>query len=192
MNVEVLVVIGGLVALLLLAFLVLWVIGLNKLVQLSGQVNLTVGTLAAQYQQRLDLIPVTVKLAREAVTCQIEYFEKILTVRKEMHIGPATTSLGSLPPDDLPIVLAALAAARSKPSHESNPAVDVSAFDKVILTVTKTEEDISGARRFFWSAVTDYNIAVRSLPLSIIARFHKYAPMPEACITTAMATAPSI
>lgn len=70
MNEQVVLVVGGLAAVSAFVLCVLWIIGWNKLTQLSGQVNLTVGTLSAQYQQRLDLIPDAVKLAREAVRKQ--------------------------------------------------------------------------------------------------------------------------
>jgi LemA protein len=191
MNEQTMLIVCGLIAVSVLVLLILWVIGLTKLTELNGQINLTVGTLAAQYQQRLDLIPDTVKLAREAVHRQKKYFDKLLEIRKGMHPGLTTSSLGSLPPDDLPIVIAALSAAASKACHESNPNMDVSVYAEALRTMKETEMDIAGARRFFWSAVTDYNIAVRSLPFSIIAKVHGYRLMPEAQIPAGMEKKPA-
>jgi LemA protein len=191
MNEQVVLVVGGLLALLAFVLFVLWIIGWNKLTELSGQVNLTIGTLSAQYQQRLDLIPDAVKLAREAVRRQKAYFDKLFEVRKGMHPTMTTRSIGSIPPDDLPIVLAAMYAAASKACHESNPNMDVSVYAETMRTMKETEMDISGARRFFWSAVTEYNIAVRSFPLSIVAKVHGFELLPEAHIPAGMAKKPS-
>lgn len=191
MNEQVVLVVGGLAAVSAFVLCVLWIIGWNKLTQLSGQVNLTVGTLSAQYQQRLDLIPDAVKLAREAVRKQKSYFDKLLAVRKGMHPGITAISLGSIPPDDMPMVLAALSAAASKACHESNPSMDVSIYIETMRTMKETEMDIAGARRFFWSAVTEYNIAVRSFPLSFIAKVHGFELLPEAHVPTGLDKKPS-
>jgi LemA protein len=191
MNEQVVLVVGALLALSAFVLFVLWIIGWNKLTQLSGQVNLTVGTLSAQYQQRLDLIPDAVKLAREAVRKQKVYFDKLLEVRKGMHPAMTAMSLGSIPPDEMPMVLAAMSAAASKAYHESNPTMDVSVYAETMRTMKETEMDIAGARRFFWSAVTEYNIAVRSFPLSFIARVHGFELLPDAHLPAGMDKKPS-
>lgn len=166
-----------------LLLLIAWVVMANKLAQLSGQVNLTIGTLAAQYEQRFNLIPDTLKAAREAQRAQRDYLNEILEVRKGMHPDVVPMDLGSLPPDYIPIAAASAAASASRAVSESNPSMNVEAYTELQRIMKDTEKDVSAARRFYWAAVVDYNMAVRSFPLSIVASVHGFYPMPNAKIT---------
>src|SRR4051812_23920968 len=109
-QIQLLIVLGAV----LLLLLIVWVVILNKLAQLGGQVNLTIGTLAAQYEQRLNLIPDTLRAAREAVQAQRDYLDMMLEVRKGMHPGVVPMDLGSLPPDYVPIAAASAAASAGR------------------------------------------------------------------------------
>ena len=170
--------------------LVLWVSMANKLRQLSGQVNLTIGTLAAQYQQRFDLIPDVLRAAKMAVKSQRDYFDKMLEIRKGMHPGVTAVDLGNVPPDLAPIMLASASAAAGKPVNESNPVMSVEAFTELQRIMKDTEKDVTAARRFYCAAVAEYNTAVRSFPLAVVAGLHGHRPIPYAKITKELETKP--
>jgi LemA protein len=175
----------------LLLFLIIWGAMLNKLAQLSGQVNLTIGTLAAQYEQRLNLIPDTLRAAREAVQAQRNYLDRMLEVRKGMHPGVEPIALGSLPPDYVPMAAATAAAAAGRSVSESNPAMNVEAYTELQRSMKDTEKDVSAARRFYWAAVAEYNMAVKAFPSSIVAAVHGYRPLPSAKISRELETKPN-
>jgi len=186
---------GGLILLLIplgaaLLFLIVWAVLLNKLAQLSGQVNLTIGTLAAQYEQRLNLIPDTLRAAREAVQAQRDYLDKMLEVRKGMHPGVEPVDLGSIPPDYVPVAVASAAAAAGRQVSESNPAMNVEAYTELQRSMKDTEKDVTAARRFYWAAIAEYNTAVKSFPSSIVAAVHGYRALPTAKITKELETKP--
>ena len=159
--------------------LVLWCKMLNRLTQLSAQVNQAIGTLSAQLQQRFDLIPDVLESARTSVRVQREYLDKLLEVRQHMHARMSPMDLGSLPPDIAPLMASGIAASAGKPGLESNPKMNVKAWTELQRVLHDTEKDVSGARRFYAAAVTEYNIAVRSVPTAIVASVHGFLPLPE-------------
>lgn len=173
-----------------LLLLIGWIVMANKLAQLSGQVNLTIGTLAAQYEQRLNLIPDTLRAAREAVRAQRDYLNEMLEVRKGMHPNVVPMDLGSLPSDYIPIAAASTAASAGRAVTESNPTMNVEAYTELQRSMRDTEKDVTAARRFYWAAVFEYNVAVRSFPFSIVASVHGFRPLPGVTITKELETKP--
>lgn len=158
----------------------LWIAAWNRLIQLSGQVDQTIGQLSAQYQQRLDLIPDVLRAAKAAVKFQREYFDKMLEIRKGMHPGLKPSDLGNPPPDFNPM---ASAAGAPGVIVESNPQLSVSSYEELQRIMQDTEKDIAAARRFYWAAVTAYNVAVRSFPGRYVASVHGFETLPNAVIT---------
>ncbi|MBI1830052.1 MAG: LemA family protein [Planctomycetes bacterium] len=183
--------IGAAIMLSGLVFIAWWIITLQRLTQLSGQVDLTIGTLAAQYQQRFDLMPDVLQAAKEAVKAQKEYLDRMLEIRKGMHPGLTPMDLGSLPPDYVPMAVAASAAAAGKPVSESNPEMNVEGYTEFQRIAKDTEKDVAAARRFYWAAVAEYNTSVNSFPGSIVAAVHGFRPLPSAEITEELATKPN-
>lgn len=161
-------------------FLVLWISAWNKLIQLSGQVNQTIGQLSAQYQQRFDLIPDVLRAAKAAVKAQREYLDKMLEIRKGMRPGLKPSDLGNMPPDFMPM---ALAAGAPGVTVENNPQLSVAAYEELQRIMQNTEKDVAAARRFYWAAVTEYNVAVRSFPGRCVASVHGFDTLPDAIIT---------
>jgi LemA protein len=170
--------------------LIVWVCTATKLVQLSGQVDLAIATLAAQYEQRMNLIPDTLRAAREAVRAQRDYLDKMLEVRKGLHADVVPMELGALPPDYLPIAAASAAASAGRAVNESNPTLTVEAYTELQRSMKDTEKDVTAARRFYWAAVAEYNTALRSFPSSIVAAVHGYHLIPTAKITDELETKP--
>lgn len=187
---EIIVVLLIVLAVVGIILLVLWFSARNKLVQLSGQVNQSIGTLASQYQQRLDLIPDVLQAARTAVKAQRDYLDKMLEIRKGMHPGLSPVDLGGLPPDLAPMMAGTMAAAAGKAGIESNPELNVEAFTELQKTLKDTEKDVAAARRFYWAAVAEYNVAIRSFPCVLVANVHGFHPLPDPEITAKEAMKP--
>lgn len=174
----------------IMLFLIVWVGMFNKLVQLSDQVDLTIETLGAQFAQRLNLIPDTLRAAREAVQAQRDYLDKMLEVRKGMHPGVEPIDLGVLPPDYVPEAATPATPALGRLVIESNPALNVEAYTELQRSMKDTEKDVTAARRFYSAAVAEYNTAVKSFPSSIVATAHGYRPLPTTKITKELETKP--
>lgn len=166
-----------------LVFLWTYVSSWNNLAQHAAQVNQSIGTLAAQYQQRANLIPDACHAAKAAVRAQSEYFDKLLAVRKGLIASSQIADLGSIPPDFVPVVMAGQAASNSRSVSESNPEMNVEAYTELQRIMLSTEKDVTAARRFHWAAVAEYNAVVRSFPASIVAMVHGYKVMPTQTIT---------
>lgn len=188
---NILIVIGIALVLAVLIFVIVWVSMLNKLTQLSAQVNLTIGTLAAQFEQRMNLIPDTLRAAREAVQAQRSYLDRMLEVRRGMHPGVIPADLGALPPDYAPLAAATAAAVVGKPAIENNPAMNVEAYTQLQRIMHDTEKDVTAARRFYWAAVAEYNTGVRSFPSCIVAAIHRYRDLPDAAIAPGLDVKPN-
>lgn len=170
---------------------VIWAMIFNKLAQLSGQVNLTIGTLAAQFEQRMNLIPDTLSAAREAVQAQRNYLDKMLEVRKGMHPGMVPLDLGDLPPDFVPLAAASAAAGSNRAVSESNPELNVDAYTELQKSMRDTEKDVTAARRFYWAAIAEYNASVQAFPSSIVAAIHGFRPLPTAQLTKELEKKPN-
>ena len=162
----------------------------NNLAQHAAQVNQSIGTMAAQYQQRHNLIPDACHAAKAAVRAQREYFDNLLAVRKGLISNIQITDLGSVPPDFVPVVMAGQAASNSRSVNESNPAMNVEAYTELQRIMLSTEKDVTAARRFHWAAVAEYNAAIRSFPAIIIATLHGYESIPTQVITPEMEKKP--
>jgi LemA protein len=166
-----------------IAFLWIYISILNNLAQHAAQVNQSIGTMAAQYQQRANLIPDACHAAKAAVRAQREYFDNLLAVRKGLISNIQIADLGSVPPDFVPVVMAGQAASNSRSVSESNPTMNVEAYTELQRIMLSTEKDVTAARRFHWAAVAEYNAAIHSFPAIIIANLHGYKSMPNQVIT---------
>ena len=155
----------------------------NTLAQLSAQVDLTISTLVSQLDQRKNLIPDTLRAAREAVQAQRDYLDKMLEVRQGMHPGVTPLDLGGFPPDLAPMAIASSAASAGRAISESNPELNVDAYTELQRSMKDTEKDVTAAYRFYWAAVAEYNAAVKSFPSSIVASVHGYWPIPTVKLT---------
>lgn len=181
------------IAIFALILLATWFSTASKIAALGSQVDLAVGTLAAQLQQRHDLIPDVLYAAKEAVKAQMQFLDQILAVRKNLNSASQSQSqtFDDMPPELLPLAATAQNAGRNRPINESNPQIDVKAYQKLQEIMQSTEMDVSGARRFLQSAISEYNTAVRSFPGSLVASVHGYAAMPMARITPQLERKPN-
>jgi LemA protein len=169
------------VALLLLA---LWVSTYSRIAALGSQIDLAAGTLAAQLQQRHDLIPDVLKAAKEAVKAQMQALDGILAVRRSLSSDSRPPAEAfDVPPELRALTATAQNAGRGRPVHEDNPQIDVKTYEKLQEVMQSTEKDVAGARRFLQAAISQYNAAVRSFPGALVASVHGFAALPTAKVT---------
>lgn len=183
----------GIIAVVVLVLLVTWFSTYSKIAALGSQVDLAVGTLAAQLQQRHDLIPDVLKAAKEAVKVQMQYLDQILAVRKSLNVPLQQQSqvFDDMPPELRPLAATAQNAGHNRPVNESNPQMNVGTYEKLQEIMQSTEKDVSGARRFLQSAISEYNTAVRSFPGSLVASVHGFVAMPTERITPQLERKPN-
>ncbi|MEI6177255.1 MAG: LemA family protein [Verrucomicrobiota bacterium] len=161
----------------LLIALIWWASTNGRLIALRCQVEEAVGTLAAQLQQRLDLMPDIRDAAREAVEAQVGYLTRILNTRRDIHGGH----------DAAPGY-----AGRSRPMNEDNPQMDVKTYQEAQRIHASTEKDIAAARRFVQAAIAEYNAAIAAFPASIVASMKGFVPLATAQITPDLARKPDM
>lgn len=147
-----------------------------QLARLRSQVDEAIGTLAAQFQQRFDLIPDTLKAARESIRIQIYYLNQILEARKQIHVTRETPNIESMdiPPELGHLTSLARGAGRNQPNYENNPQMDLKTYEKLQEIIASTEKDIAAARRFVEAAIAEYNAAICSFPGSLVASAHGF------------------
>lgn len=175
-----------------IVLIVLWVSTYSRIAALGSQIDLAVGTLAAQLQQRHDLIPDVLKAAKEAVRAQMQALDGILAVRKHINTdSQVPTAAFDVPPELRALTATAQNAGRNRPVHEDNPQIDVKTYETLQEALLSTEKDVTGARRFLQAAITEYNTAVRSFPGSLVASLHSFAAMPTAKVTPQLERKPN-
>lgn len=176
----------------ILAFLVifvLWVSTINQIKYLNNKVDITIGTLAAQYRKRLNLIPDVLMAARESAELQIGYLNKVLEIRKGMNTAKIGIDFSSIDPELIPFTVATFANS-GRQVVENNPEINIQAYIKLQNIMKETEDDISAAMRFYCSAVSNYNTKISTFPGSLVAVIHNYKEIPIAQITTILETKP--
>ena len=179
----------GLIALI---FLLWWFGTLGRLNALRSQILEARGALVAQLRQRYDLIPVTLKAAREGVGAEMEYLMGILDTRKELARPNSRDTVDPGAPLELQPVLAAMSNGGSRSIHESNPtaAAPAALYQQFMKINSSTEKDVTAGRRFVEAAIGEYNAAVRTFPAVIVALLHGHKPVKNAKLTKKLATLP--
>ena len=161
---------------------VAWVAAYNHLTRLRNVVRQAAGTLAAQLHQRHDLVPDMADAARESVEVQREYLGQVLESRERIMGVSQNPSSGDV------------GQARRGPliAGESNPQMSVETYVQAQKVQAATEEDIAAARRFLQAAVAEYNSAIESFPMSIVASMSNFQPYDFYSISEEIAAKPDV
>ena len=144
----------------------------NRLVRLKSQVANALASIDAMLKKRHDLIPNLVA----AVQGFMGHERDILTRITELR---AAALARKLPPPERMAVEESLSrelagltvAVENYPQLRSNENVL-----QLQRALNEAEEQISASRRFYNSAVTEYNIALRTFPSNLVASMLAYRP----------------
>lgn len=142
----------------------------NTLVGRKNQVENAFAGIDAQLKKRYDLIPNVVA----AVKGYMEHEKGVLTELTELRTKALAPGLG--PDERVDIDNQVSKALRGvMVSVESYPQLRAADnFIQLQRSLNEVEEQLSGARRFYNAAVTDYNNGVEMAPLNIMAGLMGY------------------
>lgn len=143
---------------------ILYVVLYNGLIARKNQVENAFGSIDAMLKKRYDLVPNLVASVKQYMTHERDLLERVTALRTQaMGAGTALEKFqaeGQL----------SQALGRLLVSVENYP--DLKANQNVLqlqASLNELEEQISAARRFYNSSVTDYNNAIEMFPSSLVA-----------------------
>ncbi|PHM09289.1 LemA family protein [Nostoc sp. 'Peltigera malacea cyanobiont' DB3992] len=142
----------------------------NSLIQKKNQVENAFSTVDVILQKRSDLIPRLVTLAQ----MYMQFEQKILTEISKLRSRASSKDLSDnsrvTTEDQISrILIKIIIVFEAYPELKTNEH-----FIKLQYSLNEVEEQLSAARRFYNSAVTEYNNAVEMFPTNIIASWMKY------------------
>lgn len=142
----------------------------NGLVYKKNQVNKSFSSVDVLLKKRWDLIPNLVSVVKKHMQFEQQTLAEITRLRSQVMSGDIskdqrltlenqlTRSMGNV-----------VALIENYPELKSDGHVT-----QLIATLNETEEQISAARRFYNTAVTDYNNALEMFPSNIVASYMRY------------------
>lgn len=156
-------------------FLLLFLLGIllyNRLIKAKNQVDFAFGSVDVQLKKRYDLIPNLVTTVQEYMKHEKEILTE-LTVLRTKFLSPGISQEEKV---DIENQLS-----RSMKGFtlavENYPDLKASQnFNKLQEAWNEAEGQIAAARRFFNSAVTDYNNKIAVFPNTLIAKMMHYNP----------------
>ena len=142
----------------------------NGLVYKKNQVSKSFSSVDVLLKKRWDLIPNLVSVVKKHMQFEQQTLAEITRLRSQVMSGDIskdqrltlenqlTRSMGNV-----------VALIENYPELKSDGHVT-----QLIATLNETEEQISAARRFYNTAVTDYNNALEMFPSNIVASYMRY------------------
>jgi LemA protein len=161
----------GAAALAILALIML--VGMrNRLVRLKYQVGNAQGSIDAMLKKRHDLIPNLVAAARGFMDHERDLFERVTELRTQALKSNLPASERMKLEGEISRALSGiLVAVENYPQLKSDRNVL-----QLQAALNETEEQISASRRFYNSAVTDFNTALETFPSNLVASLSGYRP----------------
>ncbi|MEH1882355.1 LemA family protein [Nostoc sp.] len=154
----------------ILLFLTVSLTSYNSLIYKKNQVNNAFSSIDVILQKRSDLIPRLVTLAQ----MYMQFEQKTLTEISRLRSTVTSKNLSensrvTLEDQISRMLIRIIVAVEAYPELKTNDH-----FIQLQYSLNEVEEQLSAARRFYNSAVTEYNNAVEMFPANIIASWMKY------------------
>jgi LemA protein len=145
--------------------LLLAIVLYNRLISRRNQADYALASVDALLKKRHDLVPNLVAAVRGYMTHERDVLERVTELRSKASVLPIGSAerMGAE---------AGLAAALSGVLARVEAYPELRASENVLQlqeALNEIEEQISAARRFFNSAVTDYNNAIEMFPSNLVA-----------------------
>jgi LemA protein len=151
----------GLVAVVVIALILIY----NNLVAARQQCNQAFADIDVQLKQRRDLVPNLVETVKAYASHERETFDRVIQARsaaqsaKGVHDqSQAEAVLGGA-------IRGVIALAEAYPDLKAN-----TNFQQLQVQLESVEDKLAAARRFFNSAVADFNQSVQSFPANLMAK----------------------
>jgi LemA protein len=162
----------GILTLIIIVLIVLYIISLyNNVIRKRNETEKAFGSVDALLKKRFDLIPNLVEIVKKYDQYESSVFLEVTKIRSqftnsqtsnekfELHAS-LTKQMGNL-----------LVNLENYPSLKANEN-----FLKLQAAWNETEEQISAARRYYNSAVTEYNNSIQTFPANILLDAAKFTP----------------
>ncbi|MDZ8069745.1 MAG: LemA family protein [Nostoc sp. DedQUE08] len=154
----------------LILVLSIFIILYNSLIKKKNQVHNAFSTIDVILQKRSDLIPRLVTLAQIYMQFEQKTLIEISRLRSRATSKNLSDNSRVAVEDQISIMLSKIIViVEAYPELKTNDH-----FIQLQYSLSEVEEQLSAARRFYNSAVTEYNNAVEMFPTNIIASWMKY------------------
>lgn len=147
------------------------VVQYNRLVRLRNKVATAWAGIDVQLTRRADLVPNLVETVRAARLHERDVLERVTAARWALVAAPGPAAAG-MADDQLERALSQLWAV-----SEAYPQLQTSGnFLQLQVELSRLEEDISFARRYYNGSVQQYNTAGQQFPTVLLARPLGFSP----------------
>ncbi|MCX6231390.1 MAG: LemA family protein [Bacteroidetes bacterium] len=140
----------------------------NNLISKQNEIKNAFGTIDAMLKKRYDLIPNLVETVKAYMSHEEHIFLEVTRLRSQMNEQKSNTEKLETDKKISKNINGLLMAVENYPSLKASQN-----FILLQDSWNESEEQIAASRRFYNSAVTDYNIAIQSFPSNIIANYLK-------------------
>ena len=143
----------------------------NSLILKKNQVSKSFSSVDVLLKKRWDLIPNLVAVVKNHMEFEQQTLAEITRLRSRAMSGDLSPEQRLNTENQITRTMGnIMALIENYPELKSNNHVT-----QLLESLNETEEQISAARRFYNTAVTDYNNAIEMFPSNIIAGYMKYA-----------------
>ena len=164
---------GIILILLILIIFLVFVIGIgiyNSLVIKKNQIDRSFSSVDVLLKKRCDLIPNLVAVVKQHMQFEQKTLAEITRLRSQVLTGNLSQDRRLVLENQISRTMGnLLAMIENYPELQSDRHVS-----QLLATLTEVEEQISAARRFFNTAVTEYNNALEIFPSNIVANMMGY------------------
>lgn len=165
--------IGLIVAIVIVVLLVLWVFGTyNKFVRKREQVKEAFSTMDVYLKKRFDAIPNLVNTVKGYAKHEAETLEKVIGMRSG-YSNMSVEEKANVDKEVSAALRAVNVVVEQYPDLKAN-----TNFQQLMGEITKVEEDIASARKYYNACARKYNIAIQVIPANIIANIFKFEAYP--------------
>ncbi|MEM9272268.1 MAG: LemA family protein [Cyanobacteria bacterium P01_F01_bin.143] len=155
---------------LLCAIVVIGISIYNSLVIKKNQIDRTFSSVDVLLKKRCDLIPNLVSVVKQHMQFEQKTLAEITRLRSQVLTGDISQDRRLVLENQISRTMGnILAMIENYPDLQSNQHCI-----QLLETLTEVEEQISAARRFFNTAITEYNNALEMFPSNIIANMMGY------------------
>jgi LemA protein len=142
----------------------------NGLVHLKNQVSQSFATVDVLLKKRWDLIPNLVAVVKSHMQFEQKTLAEITRLRSQVMAGGISNDQRLTLENQITRTMGnVVALIENYPELKSDRHVT-----QLLESLNETEEQISAARRFYNSAVTEYNNALEMFPSNLVANYLRY------------------
>jgi LemA protein len=142
-----------------------YVLIFNGLIRLKNQVDNALGSIDTNLQKRHDLIPRLVAVAKQYMTYEQELLERIANLRAMALAAASPKSRFPLESELTEVIQSLIISVENYPDLKANQTML-----QLQAALNEVEEQLSASRRFYNTAVTEFNNVVEMFPSNLIAR----------------------